>query len=364
MSGANDPVSLGTIAKNLPRAIDAKPIWAQLNITWKCNLDCGYCSEYDNSKGHVETAEAIRRIDKCKDLGCVHTDLIGGEPLLHPDILVLLRHVVSRGMTTGMTTNAFLLNEERLKELIDSGIGRIQISVDAVTPTKATPKSLKTLAKKIEMVAKTDIWFRVNTVICDETIDDVEEVARFCFDLGVGVNFSVAHDRGRLVRGPNDARILEKVRWLLDRKHEGRAVHTPYYLIRYYEEALQGRPMDWTCFGGQKAFYVSPEGQFHWCYHTPGQGLFHDVTREQIARNDGKKGCETNCGVDCVIHTSLPYSNLADVARIEAGERLIELGTAISGRRNSAIAPTATAPATSTTKRRLPTVDSGRRTLD
>ena len=362
MGGANDPVSLGAIARSLPRAVDAKPIWAQVNITWQCNLDCAYCSEYDNSKGHVATADAIARIDKCADLGCVHTDLIGGEPLLHPDVDQLLRHVVARGMTTGMTTNAFLLTERRLAELLDAGIGRIQISVDAVKPTRATPKSLKTLRKKIEMVAKTAVWFRVNTVICDETIDDVEEVARFCFELGVGVNFSVAHDRGRLVRGANDARILEKVRWLLDRKREGHAVHTPYYLIRYYEEALQGRPFDWTCHGGQKAFYVSPEGQFHWCYHTPPQGSFLDVTPEQVAANGAKKGCERECGVDCVVHTSLPYSNLVEVARIEASERLVELGMLVGGRRRAPIAPIARA--TPAVKRRLPTVNGERRTLD
>ena len=39
-----------------------------------------------------------------------------------------MRYVTSHGMTTGMTTNGFLLTEDRLKELIDAGMGRIQIS--------------------------------------------------------------------------------------------------------------------------------------------------------------------------------------------------------------------------------------------
>ena len=70
-------------------------------------------------------------------------------------------------MTTGMTTNGFLLTDELLQELIDAGMGRIQISVDALKPKPGTPKSLKTLRKKIEMVARHPIWFRVNTVICE-----------------------------------------------------------------------------------------------------------------------------------------------------------------------------------------------------
>ena len=52
---------------------------------------------------------------------------------------------------------------------------------------------------------------------------------------------------------------------------------------------------------------------------------FAQVTRETLAGNRGKKGCETNCGVDCVLSTSLPYSNLATVAGIEARDGLLQI---------------------------------------
>ena len=116
-----------------------------------CNLDCSYCTEYDNSKDHVPSDILRKRIDHCAYLGCLHTDLIGGEPLLHPEVVPLMRYVTQKGMTTGMTTNGFLLTEALLKELIDAGMGKIQISVDALTPSRETPKSLKTLRKKIEL---------------------------------------------------------------------------------------------------------------------------------------------------------------------------------------------------------------------
>jgi hypothetical protein len=54
---------------------------------------------------------------------------------------------------------------------------------------------------------------------------------------------------------------------------------------------------------------------------------FAQVTRETLAGNRGKKGCETNCGVDCVLSTSLPYSNLGSVAAIEARDNLLQLGS-------------------------------------
>jgi len=41
----DNPLSLGALVRSLPRGFDERPIWAQLNITWKCNLDCAYCTE-------------------------------------------------------------------------------------------------------------------------------------------------------------------------------------------------------------------------------------------------------------------------------------------------------------------------------
>jgi MoaA/NifB/PqqE/SkfB family radical SAM enzyme len=310
------------LLRSLPRALDQRPIWAQLNITWRCNLDCSYCTEYDNSKGDVPYAELVRRIDKCRELGVLHTDLIGGEPLLHPDLLRLFQQIKSHGMTSGMTTNGFLLTADKLDRLLEAGLGRLQISVDGLRPTRGTPKSLKTLKGKIDLCAGRPIWFRVNTVICDETLDEVEEVARFCFERGVGVNFSVVHERGRLRRRLNNARYLEKIRWLRSEKKAGRPVSTPYFLLDYYEQTLSGAPPDWTCMAGQKCFYVAPDGGFHYCAHVPPAGDFATVTAADLALGGKAKGCESNCGVDCVVHTSLPYSNLGAVLKSEIGARI------------------------------------------
>ncbi len=317
-----NPLSWSALLRGLPRAVDSRPIWAQLNITWRCNLDCAYCTEYDNSKGDVPFPDLVARIEKCRALGVLHTDLIGGEPLLHPDLEHLFAEITARGMTSGMTTNGFLLTEERLTRLLDAGLGRLQISVDGARPTRETPKSLKTLKGKIELCAGRRIWFRVNTVICDETLDQVEEVAAFCFARGVPVNFSVVHDRGRLRRRLDNARYLEKLRWLRAEKQAGRPVATPYFLIDYYEQTLTGAPPAWTCRAGQKCFYVAADGRFHYCAHVPPAGDFADVTAADLARGGGPKGCERSCGVDCVVHTSLPFSNLGLVVASEAGRRL------------------------------------------
>jgi MoaA/NifB/PqqE/SkfB family radical SAM enzyme len=225
-----------------------------------------------------------------------------------------------------MTTNGFLLTPERLEALLDAGIGRMQISVDSLRPTASSPKSLKTLWPKIEMVAKRNLWFYVAAVICDETLDQVQDLAEFCFALGVPIFFSVIHERGRLLVGPSSAPFLAKLRWLKDQKRAGRPVANPYYLIEYYERLLSGRPLGWRCEGGHKAFYVSPEGNFHYCCHTVPVAPLARVTRAYMREIGGPKGCEEGCGVDCMIRTSLPFSRRGWAFTVEATERLRGLG--------------------------------------
>jgi MoaA/NifB/PqqE/SkfB family radical SAM enzyme len=327
MNRATNPTAWGSLLRGFPRAFDRKPIWAQLNITRQCNLRCGYCTEYDNSRGHVPTAEVIARIDHCKELGVLHTDLIGGEPLLHPDLIPLMRHVVRSGMSTGMTTNGFLLTEDRLKELVDLGMGRIQISIDRLTPSPDTPKSLKTLQGKIEMVARQGLWFYVAAVLCPQTIDEAIPLAKQCFAMGVPIFFALVHERGRLRPSPFDARTLESLNWLRRQKRAGRPVENPYYLIRTFERALQGNPVRWTCMGGHKAFAVSPEGNLHACAHVPALRPFMEVTAKDLRQLRRPKGCEQGCGVDCMMRTSLPFSNRAWVVGLELAERVRGLGS-------------------------------------
>jgi MoaA/NifB/PqqE/SkfB family radical SAM enzyme len=187
------------------------------------------------------------------------------------------------------------------------------------------------LRPKIEMVAKRGLWFYVASVICEETLAEVQDLAKFCFELGVPIFFAVVHERGRIVPGPMSARYLEMVRWLRQQKQAGRPVSNPYYLIDYYERVLSGQPFSWKCQGGQKAFYVSPEGNFHYCYHTDPVGPFADVTRAQIKANHQAKGCEAGCGVDCMVRTSLPFSRRPWVIKTEVWERLRGLGRLFSG---------------------------------
>src|SRR5688572_33140756 len=73
----------------------------------RCNIDCGYCNEYDKVSQPVPTAVMLERIDHLATLKTSVVAFSGGEPLLHPDLDLLLRHIRARGMMAGLITNGY-----------------------------------------------------------------------------------------------------------------------------------------------------------------------------------------------------------------------------------------------------------------
>lgn len=59
--------------------------------------------------------------DQAAELGCLDLHILGGEPLLHPQVVQITRHIHDCHMTTGVTTNGFLLTMPGLESLIDAG---------------------------------------------------------------------------------------------------------------------------------------------------------------------------------------------------------------------------------------------------
>ncbi len=49
----------------------------------RCNLSCGYCSEYDKSSEPVPVEVLEDRLRKIKELGTFGISLTGGEPTRH-----------------------------------------------------------------------------------------------------------------------------------------------------------------------------------------------------------------------------------------------------------------------------------------
>ncbi len=117
----------------------------RISLTDKCNLRCTYCMPAEGvpwlAKQNILTTDEIERIARVlARLGIVELRLTGGEPLLRPDIVDVVRRLSAIEGAEGllrvsMTTNAIRLDRV-IDDLVGAGLERLNISLDTVSPER------------------------------------------------------------------------------------------------------------------------------------------------------------------------------------------------------------------------------------
>src|SRR5262245_3802669 len=132
----------------------------------RCNIDCGYCNEFDKVSKPVPLEEMVRRVDKLASLGTSVVAFSGGEPMLHPDLDEIIRAIRRRGMIAGLITNGYFLSPKRIQALNAAGLDYLQISIDNIEPDEVSKKSLRLLDKKLQWLAEfAEFDVNINSVV-------------------------------------------------------------------------------------------------------------------------------------------------------------------------------------------------------
>jgi MoaA/NifB/PqqE/SkfB family radical SAM enzyme len=280
------------------------PVLAHIIPTRRCNLACTYCNEYDDFSKPVPTDEMLRRIDH---LGALKTSIIsfsGGEPLLHPDLDLLIARIRSHGCLAGMITNGFLLSVKRIQELNRAGLDHMQISIDNVKPDDVSKKSLKTLDVRLQMLAEhAEFHVNINSVVGGgiHNPHDAIVVAKRAVELGFTSTVGIIHDGDGQLQplAPAEQDIFLQVRDMGKKN---------YARLNYFQDNIAaGKVNDWKCRAGARYLYVCEDGLVHYCSQQrgyPGKPLseytVEDIRREFLT----VKGCAPLCTVACVHYTS------------------------------------------------------------
>jgi cyclic pyranopterin phosphate synthase len=116
--------------------------YLRVSITDRCNLHCNYCRPKEGISliGHddiLRYEEIIRIVSLAVKMGLIKVRVTGGEPLVRRgfiDFLAALRNI--KGLQDiSLTTNGILL-EEFAEEIFNTGIHRINISLDSLDHAK------------------------------------------------------------------------------------------------------------------------------------------------------------------------------------------------------------------------------------
>ncbi len=321
------------IAKGLVSTRHA--VLAHLIPIRRCNLSCAYCNEYDDHSKPVPIEELFRRVDRLASFGISIVTISGGEPLLHPDLDDLLRHIRRRGIIAGLITNGYLLTAERIERLNRAGLEHLQISIDNIIPDDVSKKSLKVLDKKLELLAEhAEFHVNINSVIGNgiRNPEDAETVARRAVSLGFTSTLGILHDgNGQLQPiGERERRVFHAIKGL------GKRVYARFDKFQY--NIISARPNEWRCRSGSRYLYICENGLVHYCSQQRGYPAIPlaEYTREHLRREFyTRKPCAPRCTVSCVQQVAMldnwrAPQPLQGFAPLLSPEPLVELETVLN----------------------------------
>jgi MoaA/NifB/PqqE/SkfB family radical SAM enzyme len=296
-------------ARMFARAMASKhhPILAQVVPIRRCNLACTYCNEFDAVSAPVPLAEMLRRIDLLAALGTTIITVSGGEPMLHPDLDAIIRHIRRRGAIATLITNGYLLTADRIRRLNRAGLDYLQISIDNVDPDETSKKSLKVLDRKLVWLAEyAEFTVTINSVLGSpvRSPEDARTIALRAKQLGLGSTVGILHDGiGQLQ--PLAPEHLAIYRDLLQ---PDQAMFSFAQYDRFQRNISEGRANRWHCRAGGRFLYICEDGLVHYCSQQRGRpGIpLERYTRENLEQEAAReKPCAPLCTVSCVHQTAM-----------------------------------------------------------
>ncbi len=178
-----------------------RPVSVCILLTERCNARCVHCDIWKN-KGRegVPSLEQWKRFvdDLAAWLGSgVVIVFTGGEALLQPFTAELLEYAVGRGLNTELLTHGYWTDHSRLKRVACANPYRITMSLDGIGDTHSlirgrdnfwerSSASLMEL-KHWRQENHLDYVIRLKTVVMEQNLDGVGQVARYAREHGFEV---------------------------------------------------------------------------------------------------------------------------------------------------------------------------------
>ena len=177
----------------------------RVSLTDRCNLRCSYCMpaegvEWLPLKTMLSDDEVIRLISiGVRDLGINKVRFTGGEPLLRPGLVAIVRAAASLrrespGLELSLTTNGIGL-DRKAQALAEAGLDRVNVSLDSLNRARyASLARRDRLADVLSGIAAADAAglrpVKINAVVLrGVNEDDVVPLAEFCLRRGYQLRF-------------------------------------------------------------------------------------------------------------------------------------------------------------------------------
>lgn len=161
------------------------------NTTNACNLYCAHCyrGSGEEAAGELTTAEGMTLIEEIARAGFQIMIFSGGEPLLRPDILELIRHAREVGLRPVLGTNGTLLSLETARALQDAGLMAAGISLDSLDAAahdrlRGQQGAWQTAVNGMQHCRAVGLPFQIHTTVMDWNEAEITQITDFAVEIG------------------------------------------------------------------------------------------------------------------------------------------------------------------------------------
>ena len=165
--------------------------------TIKCNLTCAHCRRIESDEqAHrdITTAQAKVLIEQLAELGRNQPMMpilvfSGGEPLCREDLFELVKHARSLEITAALATNGTLIDTTVAKQIRESGIARVSVSLDGATAEvhnmlRQLEGSFESAIEGIGYLREQKVPFQINITLTKHNAGQLEDIYDLAKSLG------------------------------------------------------------------------------------------------------------------------------------------------------------------------------------
>jgi radical SAM protein with 4Fe4S-binding SPASM domain len=187
--------SVAEFGLTLPQRFVA-PLFIVWNFTNLCNLTCKHCyqdAEHQALPDELSLEEKLDLVDQIAEQYVPMIAFAGGEPTLSPHLLPVLRRCHQHGIHTTIATHGGTMTPKLAAQLAEAGVRYVEISLDSVHPHRhdefrGQPGMWHRTVRGARYVVEQEA-LRLGIAMCvhQGNFDEVEDMIRFCIDIGAGV---------------------------------------------------------------------------------------------------------------------------------------------------------------------------------
>jgi MoaA/NifB/PqqE/SkfB family radical SAM enzyme len=180
----------------------------QVHPSRMCNLQCAYCYSASGpaERFRLESRLLVRAIEDAAALGYNMLSISGGEPLLYPELDLLLSAGRAAGMFVTIVSNGTLLQDESLSPIRRS-LDLVAISIDGRprdhNQIRQSPRAFEAMAENLPRLRAAEVPFGLIYTLTANNVGDLPWAAEFA--VAQGATLLQVHPMERSGRGRDHA---------------------------------------------------------------------------------------------------------------------------------------------------------------